>query len=63
MEDQTTMKALNLSHKQLSSIPEEIFTQGALEEIWLEENLIKEIPADIVRLSRLKSLSVYKNHL
>lgn len=35
---------LNLSNRQLSSVPEELLLQHSLEEIWLDNNQIRELP-------------------
>jgi Leucine-rich repeat (LRR) protein len=39
----TLEQALNLSSRQLSSIPEEVFTRDKLEKLWLDDNQINDM--------------------
>ena len=54
---------LDLSSKQLTSIPEAVFVQNDLEALWIDDNPIQNIPENIGCLTELKLFSAYKNGL
>jgi Leucine-rich repeat (LRR) protein len=54
---------LDFSRKNLQAIPSEIYEESALEELWLDDNQIMQIPKEIRHLSTLKRFSIYKNQL
>jgi Leucine-rich repeat (LRR) protein len=54
---------LDLSHKNLQTIPAELYEESALKELWLDDNQILQIPEEIRYLSTLKRFSIYKNQL
>lgn len=54
---------LDFSRKNLQAIPSEIYEESALEELWLDNNQIMQIPKEIRLLSTLKRFSIYKNQL
>ena len=56
----STLVTLNLSNQQLSNVPEDVFSHSSLEELWLDDNQIRELPDAIAQLSALKRLSIYK---
>ena len=54
---------LDLSHKNLQTIPAELYEESALKELWLSDNQITQIPEEIRYLWNLKRFSIYKNQL
>lgn len=57
------MASLDLTGRQLSTIPKDVFDYTELIEVWFDDNQLREIPEDIACLTQLKRLSAYKNHL
>src|SRR5436305_13560034 len=56
-------KMLDLTGKQLGSIPKDIFLQTRIKEVWFDDNKLKDLSEDVGRLTNLKNLSIYKNNL
>ncbi|QLH35812.1 MAG: leucine-rich repeat domain-containing protein [Parachlamydiaceae bacterium] len=54
---------LDLSCKNLQTIPPELYEESNLEELWLDDNQIMQLPKEIQQLSSLKKFSIYKNQL
>jgi Leucine-rich repeat (LRR) protein len=54
---------LSLWNQNLSEIPGEIFEQDSFEEIWLDENQIRSVPARIAQLKKLRWLVLFGNPL
>jgi Leucine-rich repeat (LRR) protein len=52
---------LDLSCKNLQAIPAKLYEESALEELWLDDNQIMQLPEEIQHLSTLKRFSIYKN--
>jgi Leucine-rich repeat (LRR) protein len=57
------MKILNLSDKNLSSFPKDVFENDDLEELYLDGNYIREIPEKICELKNLRILSAKSNFI
>lgn len=56
-------QSLDLTGIQLTFVTDEILAHTDLEELWIDENQIKEIPEEISHLIHLKRLNAYKNQL
>ena len=61
--DNKNLKSLDLSFKNLSSIPKYIFELSSLEDLNLSHNQLQELPIDITKLKSLKSLNISWNHI
>jgi Leucine-rich repeat (LRR) protein len=57
------MKIINLSDKNLSEFPTDVFENDDLEELYLDGNYIREIPEKICELKNLKILSAKSNFI
>ena len=56
-------QSLDLTGNRLTFVSDEILAQTDLEELWVDDNQITEIPEGIDRLIRFKRFSAYKNQL
>ncbi|NOX16148.1 MAG: leucine-rich repeat domain-containing protein, partial [Epsilonproteobacteria bacterium] len=57
------LKSLDLSFKNLHSIPKYIFELSSLENLNLSHNQLTELPKDIIKLKSLKVLNISWNHI
>ncbi len=54
---------LYLSHQILTEIPPEIFEADTFEEIWMDDNRITAVPAEVAQLKKLRWLVLFGNPL
>lgn len=57
------LKSLDLSFKNLSSIPKYIFELSYLEDLNLSHNQLEELPKEIIKLKSLKNLDISWNRI
>lgn len=60
---QTNPKFKDLSGKEMTDFSDSAFLDRKLEELWIDDNQITEIPGRIRELTALKRLSIVKNNL
>ena len=60
---QQNLKSLDLSFKNLHSIPKYIFELSSLENLNLSHNQLQELPEEITKLKSLKVLDISWNHI
>ena len=56
-------QTLSLSNAEPSSAPIDIYNKYDMADLFLDNNQIDEIPAEIAQLKNLKTVSAYKNNL
>ena len=54
-------RKLDLRRMRLPAVPEIVGEAEWIQELWLDDNLLKNLPDSIGRLSNLTVLSLYKN--
>jgi len=57
------LKSLDVSHKQLDSLPNCLFGLSSLEILNLSHNQLTTLPQEITRLKQLKMLDISWNHI
>jgi len=57
------LKSLDLSFKNLNSIPKYVFELSSLEDLNLSHNQLEELPIEILELKILKSLDISWNRI
>jgi len=57
------VRTLNLSHNQITRLPEDLFLLTGLRKLILKDNLIRDLPDQISRLTNLEILSLEDNLL
>jgi photosystem II stability/assembly factor-like uncharacterized protein len=57
------LETLDLSHNQIKSLPDSLFSLISLKHLNLDNNLLSEIPIDIIKLTNLTDLQLQNNIL
>ena len=57
------LKSLDLSFKNLNSIPKYVFELSSLEDLNLSHNQLQELPKEITKLKSLKNLDISWNRI
>lgn len=57
------LKSLDLSCKDISTIPKGLFALHRLEKLYLSHNNLEELPQEILKLKSLKILDISWNHI